>query len=227
MSSAPSSESRSDLQLVIFDCDGVLVDSEAIANRVLAEVLTECGLPTTPEQALAEYKGRILADVTARAEERNGGPLPDWIERFESRRADAFRAELKAIDGAREAVEAVKTCGIGVAVATQGKPSKTALTLGITGLRELFDEDAVFTSYEVPRGKPFPDLFLNVASSRAVDPARCAVIEDTTLGVEAAVAAGMKVFAYAAESDPAALTAAGADATFTSMTEVPALLGLT
>ncbi|MBJ7355280.1 MAG: HAD family phosphatase [Thermoleophilaceae bacterium] len=197
-------------ELVIFDCDGVLVDSEAISNRVLAETLTACGLPTTPAQALEFYKGRILRDVTARAEERHGGPLPDgWIEQFEAARAIAFDNELTAIDGARETVEAVKAAGIDVCVGTQGKPFKTAQTLGITGLRELFDEDAIFTAYEVPRGKPFPDLFLHAAKSRGADPANTAVVEDTDIGVTAAVAAGMTAFGYAAETPAEAIERAG------------------
>jgi HAD superfamily hydrolase (TIGR01509 family) len=197
-------------ELVIFDSDGVLVDSETIANRVLAETLTDYGLPTTPEQALALYKGRILRDVTALAEERHGGPIPEtWIEQFEAARAIAFKNELKAIEGAREAVEAVKAAGIDVCVGTQGKPNKTALTLGITGLRELFDEDAIFTAYEVPRGKPFPDLFLNAAKTRGVDPAKTAVVEDTVLGVTAGVAAGMTVFGYAHETPAGEIEAAG------------------
>jgi HAD superfamily hydrolase (TIGR01509 family) len=215
-----------DLQLVIFDSDGVLVDSEAIANRVLAQTFTEIGLPTTPEEALTLYKGRILRDVTARAEERNGGPLPEgWIEKFEAARAQAFILEMKAVPGSAEAVKGVKAAGVDVCVATQGKPEKTKLTLGITGLRELFDDDAVFTAYEVERGKPFPDLFLHAAKSRGVDPAHCAVIEDTTLGVQAAVAAGMRVFGYSAETPAAALREAGATP-FASMLEVPKLLGL-
>jgi HAD superfamily hydrolase (TIGR01509 family) len=197
-------------ELVIFDCDGVLVDSETIANRVLAETLTACGLLTTPEQALEYYKGRILRDVTARAEERHGGPLPEgWIEQFESARATAFDNELKAIDGARETVEAVKAAGIDVCVGTQGKRFKTEQTLGLTGLRELFDEDAVFTSYEVPRGKPFPDLFLNAAQCRGALPGNCAVVEDTVLGVTAGVAAGMTVFGYADETPAEAIEEAG------------------
>jgi HAD superfamily hydrolase (TIGR01509 family) len=197
-------------ELVIFDCDGVLVDSETIANRVLAETLTAVGLPTTPEQALEFYKGRILRDVTARAEERHGGPLPEgWIEKFEADRATAFDNELKAIDGARETVEAVKAAGIDVCVGTQGKPFKTAQTLGITGLRELFDDDAVFTAYEVERGKPFPDLFLHAAKSRGADPANTAVVEDTVLGVTAGVAAGMTVFGYAHETPAEAIKEAG------------------
>lgn len=214
-----------DLELVIFDCDGVLVDSEQIANRVLAEVLTECGLPTTTEEAIDLYKGQILATVIGISEQRFGGPMPDWVDRFESRRAEVFEAELRAIDGAREAVEAVKAAGIDVCVATQGKPNKTALTLGITRLRELFDERAVFTSYEVARGKPFPDLFEHAARSRGASPARTAVIEDTLLGAQAGVAAGMSVYGYAAETPRADFEAAGATP-FDSMRDVPDLLGL-
>ncbi|MGH2958249.1 MAG: HAD family hydrolase [Solirubrobacterales bacterium] len=197
--------------LVIFDCDGVLVDSETISNRVLAETLTANGLTTSPEQAVEFYKGRLLRDVTALAEERRGGPLPEgWIQQFEAARVIAFDDELKAIEGAREAVETVKAAGIDVCVATQGKPSKTAQTLGITGLRDLFDEDAIFTAYEVPRGKPFPDLFLNAARTRGVEPANTAVVEDTDIGVTAAVAAGMTAFGYAHETPAAALESAGA-----------------
>jgi HAD superfamily hydrolase (TIGR01509 family) len=211
---------------VIFDCDGVLVDSERIANRVLAEVLTDCGLPTTEDEAVDQYKGRILRDVTARAEASLGRPLPDgWIDRFESARAGAFREELKAIPGAREAVQAVTDAGVRACVATQGKPNKTELTLGLTGLRELFEDNTVFTAYEVERGKPFPDLFLHAAESMGVDPAFTVVIEDTTLGVEAAEAAGMDVFGYTADNDAELLAGAGA-IPFSSMYQVPALLGL-
>lgn len=227
MDSLPRVSQRAELpELVIFDCDGVLVDSEKISNRVLAETLTELGLPTTTEEAYAEYKGRMLANIGARAEARSGVPLADgWIERFEARRAEAFRNELVAIPGAREAVTAVSAAGINVCVATQGKPEKSALTLGITGLRDLFGEDAVFTSYEVPRGKPHPDLFLHAAGTMGVEPARCVVVEDSALGVEAAVAAGMAVFGYAPATDAASLEAAGAK-TFLDMADLSVLLGV-
>lgn len=210
---------------MIFDSDGVLVDSERIANRVLSETLTACGLPTTAEDALREYKGRILADVIALANERNGGPLDDWVDEFESRRAEAFRAELREIEGVRAVVEAVRAAGVDRCVCTQGKPNKTALTLGITGLRALFDENAVFTSYEVERGKPFPDLFLHAAASRGADPQRTAVIEDTTIGARAGIAAGMTVFGYAVETPPEAFSEIGAKP-FAAMHELPALLGV-
>jgi len=178
--------------------------------------LTDCGLPTTPAEARAYYKGRILADVSARAEERHGGPLPEgWIDQFESARALAFKEELEEIPGVRRLVEQVKAAGIDICVATQGKPEKTALTLGITGLRALFDDDAVFTAYGVPRGKPFPDLFLHAAASRGKDPSRTAVVEDTVLGVTAAVAAGMTVYGYAHETPATDIEQAGG----TSFTE--------
>ena len=226
LGSLPPIAAPADLQLVIFDCDGVLVDSERIANRVLAQVFTDLGMPTTEDEAVAQYKGRILRDVTARAEEKFGRPLPEgWIETFENARADAFKAELKAIEGAREAVQAVTGAGVLACVATQGKRNKTELTLGITGLKELFEEDAVFTAYEVERGKPFPDLFLHAAETMGVDPAFTVVIEDTVLGVEAAEAAGMDVFGYTADNDAELLAGAGA-IPFSSMYQVPALLGI-
>lgn len=198
--------------LVIFDSDGVLVDSEGIANRALAETLTASGLPTSEELAFREYRGRILADVMTRINERNGGPLDDsWVERFESLRAEYFKQELKEIPGVRDLILALKKAGIDLAVGTQGKPDKTALTLGLTGLRELFADDAVFTSYEVQRGKPYPDLYLWAARSRGFPPERCAVIEDTEIGVRAGVAAGMTVFGYASETPAEQLAAAGAE----------------
>lgn len=198
--------------LVIFDCDGVLVDSEELGNRALAETLTAVGLPTTTQEAVAACKGRILRDVEAIMEERFGGPLPaGWIEEFEALRALYFKEELREIPGARELIMALKQAGVDVAVGTQGKPEKVALTLGLTGLIELFDEDAVFTSYEVPRGKPHPDLYLHAASSRGAAPERTAVIEDTAIGVTAGVAAGMTTFGYAVETPADEITAAGGE----------------
>jgi HAD superfamily hydrolase (TIGR01509 family) len=212
-------------ELVIFDSDGVLVDSEGISNRVLAATLTARGLPTSAEQALLDYKGRILADVIALANERNGAPLDDWVDEFESNRADAFRAELKEIDGVRSVVEAVRDAGVDLCVCSQGKPNKTALTLGITGLRELFDDQAIFTSYEVERGKPHPDLFLHAAATRGASPSQTAVVEDTLIGARAGIAAGMTVFGYASETPAEEFEALGARP-FSQMAELPALLGV-
>jgi beta-phosphoglucomutase-like phosphatase (HAD superfamily) len=155
-----------DLQLVIFDCDGVLVDSEPISNRVLAEALTAEGLPTTLEQALVEYKGLLLSDIVAHAEAKLGRPLPEsWVEEYERDRIEGFRRELEPVPGAAEAVERVIAAGLEVCVASQGKLEKTKLTLGLTGLRELFADESLFSAYAVARGKPHPDLFLHAAKS--------------------------------------------------------------
>lgn len=208
---APTLSGVPRFDLVIFDCDGVLVDSEELGNRALAETLTACGLPTTTEEAVEACKGRILADVVAIMEERFGGPLPEgWIDDFERLRALYFKEELAEIPGVRGLIKAVKQAGIDVAVGTQGKPEKVALTLGLTGLDALFDDDAVFTSYEVPRGKPHPDLYLHAARSREAEPARCAVIEDTAIGASAALAAGMTTFGFARETPESEFSELGA-----------------
>jgi HAD superfamily hydrolase (TIGR01509 family) len=214
------------LQLVIFDCDGVLVDSEVISNEVLARALTEQGLPTTLAQSRRDYQGLLLADIDSRAQARLGRPLAgDWLERYERERAAVFRRELRAVPGVAEAVRSIQAAGVAVCVASQGKLEKTRLSLKLTKLDSLFPDEALFSAYSVPRGKPHPDLFLHAAASMAAEPARCAVVEDTPSGVTAAVAAGMRAFGYAADSDEAALRRAGAE-TLVAMDELPSLLGL-
>jgi HAD superfamily hydrolase (TIGR01509 family) len=214
-------------QLVIFDCDGVLVDSEPISNEMLADALTAAGLPTTTDEATRAYKGRLLADIIERAERELGGPLPDdFAEQYETRRTLEFRRRLRAIDGAAETVESVRAAGIEVCVASQGKLDKTELTLSLTGLRTLFSADAVFSAYSVPRGKPHPDLFLFAARAMGASPERCVVVEDTELGVSAAVAAGMRVFGYVADADEPVLRAAGATGVLQRLPELSAAIGI-
>ncbi len=214
------------VQLVIFDCDGVLVDSEVISNEVLARALTAAGLPTTLGEARRDYQGLLLDDVVASAEAKLERELPqDWLERYERDRADAFGRKLTAVAGAADAVERITAAGVAVCVASQGKLEKTRLSLGLTGLRDLFGRDALFTAYSVPRGKPYPDLFLRAAAVMNAQPSRCAVVEDTPSGVTAAVSAGMRAFGYAADSDELALREAGAE-TLRSLEHLPALLGL-
>jgi HAD superfamily hydrolase (TIGR01509 family) len=212
--------------LVIFDCDGVLVDSEVISNEVLARALTDEGLPTTLAEARRDYQGLLLADVVLRAQSKLGRALPDdWLERYERDRTKAFRRDLRAVPGAAEAVGRIKAAGISVCVASQGKLSKTRLSLKLTGLRRLFRADELFSAYSVPRGKPAPDLFLHAAGAMNAEPSRCVVIEDTPSGVAAAVSAGMRALGYAADSDETALQHAGAELV-RSMHELPAALGL-
>jgi HAD superfamily hydrolase (TIGR01509 family) len=214
------------VELVIFDCDGVLVDSEAISNRVLAAMLTEQGLPTTLPQARREFQGLLLADVLARAEARLGRSLPDgWLARYEAERTEAFRRELQPVAGAAEAVERLRGAGLGVCVASQGKLEKTRLSLALIGVDRLFPEDVRFSAYSVANGKPAPDLFLHAAATIGVEPAACAVVEDTASGVQAAVAAGMRAIGYTADSDERALLEAGAEP-LGSLDELPGLLGL-
>ncbi len=215
-----------DLQLVIFDCDGVLVDSEVISNRVLASLLTTAGLPTTLAEARREYQGLLTSEVIARAEARLGHGLPtDWLTRFECARNEAFRRELKPVPGAAEAVEQIHTAGVAVCVASQGKLEKTQLSLGLTGLRQLFPGGALFSAESVARGKPHPELFLHVAAEMSAEPASCVVIEDTSSGVAAAVSAGMRALGYVADSDEEALQRAGAEV-FGSLEQLPRLLRL-
>jgi HAD superfamily hydrolase (TIGR01509 family) len=214
------------LELVIFDCDGVLVDSEAISNGVLARLLSEEGLPTTLAQARRDYQGLLLDEVVRCAEAKLGRSLPaGWLERYERERTQAFREELRAVPGAAATVARIHAAAIAVCVASQGKLEKTRLSLELTGLRPLFGEQALFSAHSVPRGKPHPDLFLHAARTMGAEPAACVVVEDTPSGVTAAVAAGMRVLGYAADSDEQALRAAGAEIVH-SLDEAPALLGL-
>ncbi len=213
-------------ELVIFDCDGVLVDSEGISNEVLARSLSAVGLPTSTADALRDYKGLILRDVVASAEARLRASLPDgFIEGFERDRALEFRRRLKPVAGASATVRSLQVAGVNVCVASQGKLEKTELTLHLTGLRDLFAEKALFSAYSVPRGKPHPDLFLYAAAAMDATPDRCVVVEDTTIGVTAARAAGMRVLGYVADADESALRAAGAHI-LRSLTDIPALIGL-
>ena len=213
-------------ELVIFDCDGVLVDSEVISNRILAESLTTLGLPTTLPESRRAYQGLLLSEVATRAEAALGRPLPaGWLERYERDREAAFRRELRPVAGAAEAVDGLIAAGVGVCVASQGAIAKTRLSLELTGLRDRFGPDALFSAHDVARGKPAPDLFLHAARTMGASPARCVVVEDSASGVRAAAAAQMRVLGYVADSEEAALLAAGAEV-FAAMTALPGLLGL-
>ncbi|MFZ1996903.1 MAG: HAD-IA family hydrolase [Solirubrobacteraceae bacterium] len=222
--------------LVIFDCDGVLVDSERISNAVLADALGTLGLAISAEEAHDRYRGMFLSEIRADAERRLGSPLPpDFMETFERDREDAFTARLAPVPGAAAAVAEVKAMGFDVCVASQGRLAKTEHTLGLTGLRQLFGPEALFSAHSVGRGKPAPDLFLHAAATMGFAPDRCVVVEDTVIGVQAALAAGMRAIAYAPDSDSdgdhdldrdrdrKAFRAAGVQ-TVSALDELPALL---
>ena len=210
--------------LVIFDCDGVLVDNEISANRVMAETITAAGVPITCEECLARFVGGTLQRVVDTVEEWLGAPLPPgWKEDFEARRNEAFRRELKPVPGAEAAVTAIRASGTAICVASSGTLEKINLTLDLTGLKGHFDN--IFSATMVAHGKPAPDLFLYAAERMGHRPEDCVVVEDSPPGVTAAVAAGMRVLAYAAAGDTQDLTAAGG-AVFHDMGTLPGLLGL-
>jgi HAD superfamily hydrolase (TIGR01509 family) len=205
---------------VIFDCDGVLVDTELISNTVLAELLTAAGLPTTYEQCLRDYRGRSLASVMAIAGARHGAALPgDIPERYYAAAKERFARELEPIPGVTEALDRID---LPSCIASSGPHHKMEVTLRRTGLWERF-EGRIFSAYEVEHGKPAPDLFLHAARAMGFDPATTAVVEDSVPGIEAARAAGMRALAYAGDADADELAAAGGEL-FEDMAELPALL---
>ncbi|MCQ8871431.1 HAD family phosphatase [Mesorhizobium sp. LMG17149] len=198
-------------KLVIFDCDGILVDTENLANRRLAECLTAAGYPTSFEYCRKNFSGRSMASVQKEIEEETSVRLgAGFVDRWNAGLPDLFAHGVEAIPYVREFVEAVRSAGIAYCVATSARVSKMHITLGQTGLLPLF-EHAMFSSTMVSRGKPFPDLFLHAAKTMGFAPADCIVIEDSVAGTQAGIAAGMRVFSYHADpySDRAGLIQAG------------------
>jgi HAD superfamily hydrolase (TIGR01509 family) len=207
-------------EAVIFDCDGVLVDTELISNTVLAELLTQAGLPTTYEECLRDYRGRSMASVRELATLRLGAPLPDDLdERYYDGVKARFVRELQPVPGVIEALDRI---ALPCCVASSGPHHKMAVTLRHTGLWDRF-EGRIFSATEVQRGKPAPDLFLHAARQMGFDPATTAVVEDSIPGVQAARAAGMRALAFARDTDVDALAAAGGEP-FEDMAELPDLL---
>lgn len=206
--------------LVIFDCDGVLVDSDRISLRIQAEHIGALGLSTTYEDCVRDFLGLGRRGTVRILEERHGGPLPaGWEEDLDAAVQAAFRRELKAVDGIVAAIDeiALPTC-----VASSGSQKKMRLTLGITGLRRRF-EGRIFSADEVERGKPAPDLFLFAAARMGAAPEDCVVVEDSPFGAAAARAAGMRALGYAPDDDGTALAREGATV-FHAMSNLPALV---
>lgn len=197
--------------LVVFDNDGVLVDSEPIANGVLAGILTGYGIPTTTDEAIRDYMGGSMARVRDLNRARHRRELPDDFEDvYHERVFAAFRTDLAPVAGVAELIDALAAEGVPYCVASSGTHERIRLTLTTTGLRPRFPDAALFSSQDVPRGKPAPDLFLLAAAKMGVAPKDCVVVEDSPLGVEAAAAAGMRVYGYTAMTPPERLAAADA-----------------
>jgi HAD superfamily hydrolase (TIGR01509 family) len=214
---------------VLFDCDGVLVDSEPITNGVLRTMLIALGWEITERDCVDLFVGRALADEWAVIHKHTGFRIDDaWLADFRSRRDLALRAGLAPIAGAREAVQAVSALmGERLACVTGADRGKVEMQLKIAGLDQYFG-DRVFSGAEMPRSKPAPDVYLAAAAALRIDPAAALVIEDSVAGVTAGVAAGATVYGFAPASPthaaPEVLRAAGAVRTFTSMSELPALI---
>jgi HAD superfamily hydrolase (TIGR01509 family) len=182
------------ISLVIFDCDGVLVDTERIAVRIDVAVLAELGWRMTEAEVVERFMGKSDAEMTAAIEAHLGRRLEaSWEEPFRHLYREAFAAELTPVPGVVEALDAISTP---TCVASSGTHEKIRFTLGLTGLYDRF-AGRIFSVDDVARGKPAPDLFLHAAARMGVAPASCAVVEDSPYGVQAARAAGMRAFAYA------------------------------
>ncbi len=210
---------------VVFDCDGVLVDTEGAANVVLAAVLTAAGLPTTAEESMRIYMGRSWASCVQISAERLGRPLDDEAglrEAYRSGVRAAWERELHAVPGIVAALDAIAARGLPTCVASSGEHERMRFTLGRTGLLERFD-GRLFSATEVAHGKPAPDLFLHAARAMGFDPATTVVVEDTVPGAQAGVAAGMRVLGFARHTPAEDLRAAGAEV-FDDMRALPALL---
>lgn len=212
-------------EAILFDCDGVLVDSEPITHGVLRQQLAESGWDMPLAECMRHFMGRTVRSQAALIEARTGRPLTDvWMAEFYARRDAQLRQQLQPIAGAPDAVRAAHALTGGrIACASGADRGKLVLQLAHTGLADWFGRH-VFSGHELPRSKPFPDVYLAAAAALAVPPARCLVIEDTPTGIQAGVAAGATVWALCPQPEAApALREAGAHALFGAMAELPRL----
>ena len=220
---------RSRFDAVLFDCDGVLVDSEPITNGVLRDMLEERGWTLTREDCMRLFVGKAVKDEAALIEAKTGQPVTDaWLARFRERRNAGLERDLVAIANAEVAVNALHARLDGrIACASGADLFKVKLQLEKVGLMRYF-EGRIFSGHDLPRSKPFPDVYLAAAKAVGLPPARCMVVEDTVTGVTAGVAAGATVFGYsppeAGHDAPQALRNAGAAVIFTDMAQLPGLL---
>jgi HAD superfamily hydrolase (TIGR01509 family) len=219
----PSGSRRFDL--VIFDCDGVLVDSERLALRLDAELLADVGWPMSESEQIERFVGRTEQAMKDEVEARIGRDITAEWEVFAERYVELFATELVAVPGVADAIDAIQGAGYATCVASSGGHEKIRRNLELTGLRARFGE-RIFSGDDVVQSKPAPDLFLHAAAAMRVPSDRCAVVEDSRAGVEAGRAAGMRVFAFGGSVTPASSLAGTATTVFVDMQELPALLGI-
>jgi HAD superfamily hydrolase (TIGR01509 family) len=208
---------------IIFDFDGVLADSEVLSNTVLAEIVTELGVPTTVDDAYRTYMGKRLNEVIEAIERVAGRKLPaDFADAYQNRTFDAFRTRLRPVDGALEFLATWRD--VPCCIASSSSPERLALSLEVLDMAALFEE-RVFSASNVARGKPHPDIFLYAAEQLGVRPDDCIVIEDSVGGVTAGRAAGATVIGLTAAGHiqpghDARLKEAGADHVVASFAEL-------
>jgi HAD superfamily hydrolase (TIGR01509 family) len=214
-------------RLVIFDCDGVLIDSESLSNRVLAQMLTEDGWPMTEEESDRRFIGLSFYDVQPIAEAHLGRSLGiDWLDRIVARVTEVMSRDAVPVPGAREALEAVTALALPWRIASNSSHTEIAAKFGRCGWADLVDglvHSAVDAIAVGGAGKPAPDVFLAAAAAAGVAPEHCLVVEDSVAGATAARAAGMDCLALIRHGDGAAMRVAGA-VPFASMHDLPALL---
>jgi len=216
------SASNGHRELVIFDCDGVLVDSEPISIRIDAVMLAEYGLSMSEEEIIDRFVGRSPSVMREAIEEHLGRPLPDdWNARFRPMFNESYENELRPIDGIEHALDEISalTC-----VASSSEPDRLDYKLKLTGLYDRFGAARIFSARQVRNGKPAPDLFLYAAERMDVAPEACAVVEDSQYGVQAARAAGMNAFGYAGSVTPARMLEGPGTTVFDDMRDLPRLL---
>jgi len=208
-------------ELLILDCDGVVVDSEPITMRVLTEMLHDLGVAIGAEEANARFIGTTFTRTLELIAELLGGPIPeDFVRTYRDRTFAALETELKPVPGIEAALDQI---AIPYCIASNGPHVKMRKTLSVTSLLSRF-EGRMFSSADVPRGKPYPDLFLHAARHFAVSPGACLVVEDSTNGIAAALAAGMSVYGFSGSAPEDRLRAAGAHRVFCQMADLPSLV---
>jgi HAD superfamily hydrolase (TIGR01509 family) len=211
------------IDLIIFDCDGVLVDSEPIANQTLADHASAFGVPMTMEDSMRHFVGLSMKSVMEKLGQMASRPVPEnFLDRLQADTFARFEHQLKPVSGIMAALDAIEAMGLATCVASSGGHDKLAVTLGLTGLRPRF-EGRIYSATEVKSGKPAPDLFLYAAQQMGSLPERAIVIEDSCPGVIAARAAGMTALGYAPHGNGAELAALGARP-FQTMQDLPHIL---
>ncbi len=211
--------------LVIFDCDGVLVDTETINNEVITQLLNQAGLEMPPVEVARSTTGLAYSEMWEMFEDEVPGSLPVDIEEQQlTLESERFRKELLPMPGAVETVRCLAAAGMPMCVASNGTRGKMVVTLEVTGLARYFG-DKFFGVNQVAHGKPAPDIYLLAAQKMGVPPIRCVVIEDSYPGAQAGLAAGMTVLGYCPDKDIWGLEGLGIQ-TFSEMNSLPELLGL-